>query len=215
MKRLLCLLLTCLFFSPAYVAAQTKPKQRLVTDLSPNLTDPRAQAKVSWNLMLPLADTAEFTPSISPAGFSFEFNYRFRPELTVGFLSGWHSFDSKEFDTRTAGLVTVTGTEYRDRTIIPLVGLLTYHYSLTDDDRAQVFLGLGAGMFYVESLSTLGVLNAQYQASNHFGLTPNIGIVGEFLSQYLFAEFRWNYVFESDPQAAQSYLSFNLGMLFL
>lgn len=215
MKRLICLFVTCLFLMPLTVGAQQYPKKRLVKDLNPNLTDARAQAKVSWNLMLPLGDTADFTPSISPSGFTFEFSYRFRPELTIGLFGGWQSFGSKEFDTRTEGLVTVTGTEFRDRTIIPFMGALTYHYSLTDDDNAQAYVGLGVGTYYIESLSTLGVLSAEYDASNNFGLAPSIGLVGEFLSQYFFAEFRWNYAFKNDTHDAQNYLNFNLGMLFL
>lgn len=135
-------------------------------------------------------DTEFFSDDPSWRNFGLDFRALIRPSFSVGFYTGWHTFDNQEDGTLSLGGVDVTGLQRRYANMFPL--LATGHYYL-GSGRAQPFVGLGVGTYWVENKVEVG-LTSITDSNWHFGLAPEVGVMlplGGGPSTYLSARYNW------------------------
>jgi opacity protein-like surface antigen len=161
-------------------------------------TDAGARDKItilSYNVGIPVGNTEDYISETSFRGFGLDFrHFRSRGKnFTVGFTFAWQVFDQRATGTTVLDNGAVTGTQRRFLNTLPF--LLTSHwYSSQQNNRTRIYIGAGAGTYYIEQRLDIGV--SSFQENNwHFGLMGEAGIQIPLGDVELVVGARYNYAF--------------------
>jgi hypothetical protein len=162
----------------------------------------RAQAQenffgFSWVPGMTTGDTNSYIGQFSWRGASIDFRRFPSSNYSFGFTGTWQVFHENSFETEVGSIQdqpisgAVSGQQYRYINAFPF--LLTAHYYLGSRLNPRIFVGGGAGAYWVERRTEMG-LYAFTNSTWHFGASPEIGAmipVGTGAYLYLKANYHW------------------------
>jgi hypothetical protein len=129
---------------------------------------------ITYQASIPQGDFADYIAKTSWIGWGLE-GRRFRnpsSKVTIGFSFAWHVFDDKLYGTQLIDKGAVTGTQRRWVNSLPF--LLTFDYYFSRKNAVKLFVGAGAGAYYIVQRFDIGVYG--WEESNwHFGVAPEVG----------------------------------------
>ena len=182
-------------------------------------TPARAQvllgATYSWSL--PSGDLESFVGNNSWLGLSLEGRKFIGTHTSVGLSLGWNEFYERTDEPLSVGNATITGDQYRSVNAFPL--LVTGHIYSKAGETMQMYLGLGAGVYYIREQMDVGTYTIE-KTSWVFGVAPEAGVRINSKSDMQFAVFgRYHYPVEAgsflpDDPASMQYLSVGLMVLY-
>lgn len=172
---------------------------------------------ITYNVGIPVNNVEDYIDNVSWRGFGIDFRHfrsRSKP-FTVGFSFAWQVFDQRlDNETFVFDSGAVTGTQRRYLNSLPF--LLTGHwYSSQQPNKTRIFLGGGAGVYYIEQRFDIGVSTRQ-ENNWHFGLMPEVGIQFPFGDVELLLSGRYHYAFAAGTSLtgesqAWDYITINAG----
>jgi len=159
-------------------------------------------------------DLGDFIDSPSFRGFVFDYRRKVEDNIALGVEVGWNVFyDELNFDTYTVENLSITGKQWRYNNQVPL--LFAADYFLATEEKVKPFAGLGIGTMYSRRNTNMNVYTIEEEAWN-FALRPEVGVIYDIsYSTGVSATAKYYIGFESGDLPTQSYLSLNLGILFL
>jgi len=130
---------------------------------------------MSYQMGLPYGDTKAFTDNDSWIGLGLSSNWMKGDHASVGIYLGWNEFYERTTETLEIQNGTIFGNQYRDYNIFPML-LTGKIYIGNVDKRRRLFLGVGAGAYYVHQTFDIG-LSTLYEDNWHFGVAPEAGFL--------------------------------------
>ncbi len=166
---------------------------------------------VSYSTALGVGETGDYIGRFSWRGFAIDGKYFINDNMTLGWTTGWQTLYEPVSGSFTDGTQTLTGTQYRYLNVFP--ALMTWNYFFNEDGDVQPFVGLGAGIYWIEQKTNMGLFSDTADHW-HFGLTPEIGILFPVnIQSNFYITVRYNNAFPSNESMTYSYLGFNFGFL--
>jgi len=166
---------------------------------------------ISYSMALPVGETADFISKYQWRGFGLEGKYFVDDNITLGWQTGWNTMYESKSGSFTEGTRTRTGKQYNYLNIFP--ALFTANYFLFEDGDTQPYFGVGAGTYWIEQRSQMGLF-ADTNSQWHFGFAPEIGVLIPMnLQSNFYINARYNYALKTGDSMTYSYLTFNVGFL--
>jgi hypothetical protein len=171
---------------------------------------------ISW----PTGDLHRFISNDSWLNFSIEGHGRlFNPWSSIGFVIGYNEFYERNANPFFVGNAEVTGQQYRHFLLVPV--LIDGRAYLTVGP-AQLFGGLGLGLYWGRQQLSLNGLGGRADNSLHFGLMPEVGgliPLGAGGGFGLTANLRYHYPFASSgyllgQSIAPGFLALGVGIVY-
>lgn len=165
---------------------------------------------ITYSVGVPFEDTKDYVAQTSWLGFSIEGRQFVNGTTTVGISAGWQTLDERAYRTSQLGsATTVTGTQYRYQNVFP--ALATAHLYFGSPETAKLYVGGGVGAYWIERRTEVG-LYAFTEKNWHFGVAPEVGLVMPSGSTSWVVFARYHYAFEAGDQAAQQWLTIQVGL---
>lgn len=168
---------------------------------------------VQYSAGIPFADLNDYIGETSYRGMAVDYHALLTQNVGLGFDVGWNVFyEEKGMTTITEGTESLTGYEYHYSNNLPVLASGAYYFM--PESTFNPFASLGVGAVYSKRDTDLGSIRFTEDAW-HFALKPEVGLIYQF-SDRIGAKLSANYyqMFENDDFGSQSYLSFNLGLVF-
>ncbi|RIW15176.1 OmpW family protein [Algoriphagus lacus] len=169
----------------------------------------------SYSMGLATGDMGDYTSNFSGRGFTLDYRKMVQPNLGVGFYTGWNVFyDERPYDTYTIDNRTVSGKQYRYVNSFPI--MVATDYFIKPGEDFNPYVGLGVGTIYTERATDMGIYRFTQDAWS-FAFTPQVGFLYS-LSRYAGINFSAKYnlgLAAGDFESTQSYVSFNIGYVFM
>ncbi len=170
---------------------------------------------VSYSMGLGAGDLGDYASTFSGRGVALDYRKMVQPNVGVGFYAGWNVFyDERPFDTYTVDNQSISGKQYRYVNSVPL--MVATDYFLKPGEDLNPFIGLGVGTLYNERATDMGVFRLTEEAWS-FAFAPQVGFMYS-LNRYAGLSFAVKYnvgLSAGDFDSTQSYLSFNIGYVFM
>jgi opacity protein-like surface antigen len=176
-----------------------------------------ALAQSSFSIQYSMAtgsgDMKSYISNLSFRGITLEYRYRIQPKFSVGAEAGWNVFyQKKDFATYTDGTTSLSGVQYRYINAVPL--FLTGDFYLRPGEKINPFVGVGIGTLYTKRNTDMGLYTLPTETWA-FALRPQVGVLIEANPALDFIIVgKYNAGFSTSSQAAQSYFTLNLGLVF-
>ena len=167
---------------------------------------------MQYSMGFATGDLKEFNESASFRGMSFEYRYMMKPNIGVGFETGYNLFyDNLDYATYTKGTESLSGLQYRYTHAVPV--LAAFDYYLKPDNKFNPFIGLGIGTTYSFRDLDMGMFTMESDVWQ-FALRPEIGgiISTQFSDIIIGAKYFSN--FKANDTEGQSYFALNIGLVF-
>lgn len=175
----------------------------------------QSMTTVSYSMGLATGDLGDYASNFSGRGFTLDYRKMVQPNVGVGFSTGWNVFyDERPYDSYTVDNRTLSGKQYRYVNSVPL--LLAADYYLKPGEDFNPYIGLGVGTTYIERATDMGIYRLTQDAWT-FGITPQVGFyysVNRYSGFSLAAKYNLGLA-AGDFDSTQSYLSFNIGYVFM
>jgi outer membrane protein W len=131
----------------------------------------------TYQVSFSTGDLNDFIDDVSWRGFGLDFRYGVKPDVTVGFVTGWNIFyqqitETTQLNTNPPG--AITGESNRYTNFVPV--MLNAHYYAGERGKIRPYIGLCAGGYYVNQELQLGVAQLQND-SWEWGVAPELGVV--------------------------------------
>ena len=158
-------------------------------------------------------DVKSFITSPSLRGVAVEYRYRVQPKFSVGADIGWNTFyERRAYDTYTSGTISLSGVQYRYINAMPLY--LAGDYYLKPGEKYNPFVGLGVGTLYTKRNTDMNLYTLENTVWA-FALRPEAGIlVNANKGLDIILVGKYNYGFSTPGLDAQTYFTFNIGLVF-
>lgn len=170
---------------------------------------------VSYSMGLATGDLGDYASTFSGRGFTIDYRKMVQPNIGVGFYGGWNVFyDERPFDSYTVDNRTVTGKQYRYVNSAPM--MVAADYYLKPGEDLNPYIGLGVGTIYTERATDMGIYRFTQDAWS-FAFTPQVGFmysVNRYAGISVSAKYNMGLA-AGDFDTTQSYLSFNIGYVFM
>jgi outer membrane protein len=170
---------------------------------------------VSYSMGVATGDLADYTPNFSGRGFTIDYRKMVQPNIGVGFYTGWNVFyDEVLYDTYTIENRSLSGKQYRYENSIPM--MIAADYYLKPGEDLNPFIGLGIGSIYNKRNTDMGIYRFEQDAWT-FAFAPQVGFYYSVNSSSgVSVAAKYNLGFAGgDFNSSQSYLSLNIGFLFM
>lgn len=170
---------------------------------------------VSYSMGIGTGNLGEYTPQFSGRGMTLDFREMVQSNIGVGFSLGWNVFyDELPYDTYTIDNRSLSGRQYRTVNAAPLMVAADYYFNPGNDFNP--FLGIGVGGIYYQRDTDMGIYRLNQNAFT-FGFVPQAGFHYSLnSSSALSFAVKYNLgLAGGDFDNSQSYLSLNIGFLFL
>jgi hypothetical protein len=168
---------------------------------------------LTYSMAVPMSGTEDYINAGSYRGMNFEGYRELKPKFAVGWLFGWNVFHTElRNETYVKDNLTITGNQFRYQNEFPMLARGLYLFGVPAGIRP--FIGAGVGVIYNIRRTDIGLYSLKTDAW-HFSVAPEIGInipVGE---SQITAGVRYNYGVKAGDLGEQSYISFNLGFMFV
>ncbi len=175
----------------------------------------QSMTTVSYSMGLGTGDLGDYASTFSGRGFTIDYRRMVQPNVGVGFYAGWNVFyDERPFDTYTVDNRSVSGKQYRYVNSVPL--MVATDYYLKPGEDLNPFIGLGVGTIYTERATDMGIYRLTEDAWS-FAFAPQVGFMYS-INRYAGISFSAKYnmgLASGDFDTTQSYLSFNIGYVFM
>ncbi len=170
-------------------------------------------ASLGYSTSAPLGETQDFIGKYSWRGVNFEGQWFMQPQVSLGFYSALNVFYEKTSGDFTDDTRTVSGTQLRYLSALPL--LLEGRYHLGEEAGRRPYVGLGLGTMRTWQRTEMGILDANTEEWQ-FGLAPAAGVLipvgyGTALNLGL----RYHYAFQSGDALNNGYLSISVGVAWM
>lgn len=171
---------------------------------------------ISYSPSLPVGDVTDFSGDFSWRGGSIDARFLINSNLSIGFNTGWNVLRDESDGVVSEVIVgenntaTISGKRFRFTNSIPI--LITTHYHWGDADEIRPYLGVGAGLYYINQRVEMGLYSAE-AAKTRFGLSPGAGvIIPAFYDASLNLGIQYHQAFASADYNSIGYLAFNIGL---
>ncbi len=168
----------------------------------------------SYAMGFGMGDLGDFISKTSFRGATLDFRKMARPDVGFGFSLGWNTFyEEKAYDTYHDGNASLSGRQYRYSNHVPM--LISADYYFNPGEKVSPFIGLGTGVTYTRRNTDMSIYTIEQDAWN-FTLQPEIGVqFNSSLSSATTIMLKYYHGFAAgELEAAQSYLSLNIGFVF-
>ena len=180
----------------------------LLLTLAPPAGAGQREFGVSWNIAMPLGDTADFTKNLSLRGITVDY-HAFRSHTTSwGLNVGWTVFTENPDDTLVGDGYAITGQRWNYINAVPIY-VSGFHY-WGQKRQTSYFAGANLGAVWAEYRTTVGLYNFQDQAW-HFAVAPEIGMRLPMSSFLGFISLRYHLLMKSGEIDTQSWLELRIG----
>jgi outer membrane protein len=158
-------------------------------------------------------DMKSYITSSSFRGAALEYRYHIQEKNSVGVDIGWNTFyERRAYDTYTSGTVSLSGVQYRYINAMPIY-LAGDHY-FKPGEKLNPFVGLGVGTLYTKRNTDMNLYTLETKVWA-FALRPEAGVlVNANPSLDFILVGKYNYGFSAGGLDAQSYFTFNIGLVF-
>jgi hypothetical protein len=168
---------------------------------------------LTYSMAVPLAGTQDYINAGSYRGVNYEGLHELTPKFAIGWLFGWNVFNTElRNETYTQDNLTITGNQFRYQNEFPM--LVRGLYLFGQPAGIRPYLGAGIGVIYNVRRTDIGLYSIKTDAW-HFSMSPELGIMIPLRGSYLTTSIRYNYGVKARDLDAQSYISFNLGFMFV
>ena len=170
---------------------------------------------LTYNMSVPVGNTADFISKTSFRGFTFNVGRFVTDNLAVDLRFSWNTFyEAKDFETYTSedGTASVTGKQFKYINAFPLTAGARYVLN-SSSDFSPYFAG-GLGAYKINERVDMGIYYNEDKIW-HFGLYPEIGFVYDFsynVGVNVYA--RYDYALKSQDATSHSFLVFGIGFHF-
>lgn len=162
-------------------------------------------------------DAKDYINEVSWRGLGLEYRrFNFEETSSIGFYLGWNVWDKRTAGTFTVDYTTLTGTQRRYINSVPF--LLTGHYYFGNTNSLQLYVGGGAGAYFIVQTFQIGV--GQFEKETwHLGLAPEAGLLYPLSEVHVLLNLKYNYAFASGESIAgdpidYQHWSVNVGIAF-
>jgi hypothetical protein len=164
-------------------------------------------------MAIPMGNTKDFIEKFSPRGFGVEAGGWLNDNLSLGLNFSWNGFYQEfDYDTYEFGTTTLYGRMWRYTNVYPLMGVAKYYLSSSSD--LEAYIGAGIGTYIINKRTDFGLYILE-DKQWHFALYPEVGIIYWVSEETgLTLNARYNWAAKSGDIASQSYLGFNVGLVF-
>ena len=171
----------------------------------------------TYQVSIPLSDTKEFIDKTSWLGWGLEFRYQVERNVTVGFNTGWYTFNQRTSGTLEVENGAITGTQ--DRYLNSFLIMLSAHYYFGNRSEVRPYAGLGAGGFWDLMRYSIGIYSFDNDRFD-WGFTPEVGIIIPLQREYgIIISAKYNYAFTGESVAGKdfnnSFLGINVGFAWM
>jgi len=173
---------------------------------------------ISYDIGIPLSESAEFVGKTSFRGFGVEGRAFINDNLTYGGSFNWAVFYEEVGPQTWNGVgdeetATVYGTQYRYVNSFPLMA--TMHYYFGEWDETRVYLGGGIGAQKVDQRTDFGLYTVNVN-NWRFGFAPEVGVmIPVNFNSSINLSAKYQYALKNGDGDAFSYLSFKVGIAFM
>ena len=175
---------------------------------------------IYWSVALPDGDMSNFIDQTSLRGFGLQGRWFVASSFSVGLVWEWQVFDQETSDPLNTTLedfpraITISGKQFRYINAFPF--LATGHLYLGGQGSTRLFLGGGAGAYYMIERFEIGLV-ALEEKNWKFGVAPEVGLlmpVGDIYGhQNIIISGKYNYVVgNDDPRFDFTWYEINLGI---
>ena len=172
--------------------------------------------QLSYDFSVATGATRDYIGKASPRGGSFEFGHHVSDRFALGLRVGLQTFyEELEKDTYTEDNVTYYGKQFRYLNSTPV--LATFQYNLTGaESGAMSYVKLGAGAYYFERRTDLGLYTFTNDYQWNFGLQPELGLIFPLNNSFAVnVNASYNYIFRNQSLDNQQYVSLGVGLMIL
>jgi outer membrane protein len=179
----------------------------------PGVFSQESHFAIQYDMGFGTGDLGEFISKPSFRGASAQYRYAVTEQILVGVDVAWNVFyEEKEYDSYTAGTMTLSGKQYRYQNQVPL--LVSADYIFTRDNAVKPYAGLGLGTMYSERATDMGTWRL-LENPWHFALKPEIGLMYDMSPGTAFKlSARYYTGFGSGDLETQSYFTISAGFAF-
>jgi hypothetical protein len=168
---------------------------------------------LTYSIAVPMSGTEEYISDGSYRGMNYEGTHELSSKFALGWLFGWNVFHIElKNETYTRDNVTITGNQFRYQNEFPMLVRGMYFFGQPDEIRP--FAGAGIGVIYNIRRTDIGLYSLKTDAW-HFAMAPELGIMIPIGEAKITASVRYNYGVKARDLGQQSYISFNLGFMFV
>jgi hypothetical protein len=178
---------------------------------------------LSYSTAMGMGNTGDYVGDYSFKGFQFEGRSFTNRNFTFGGTFGWNIFEQQSSDLihlEDGDKVSdISGTQARYINSFPMM-VNGHYYFMKRRDPVRPFIGLNIGLYYIMQRFQLGIY--QKDIDNwHFGFAPEAGLLIPLGGVAIMANAKYNYAFSagkplgSGTDNSQSYMSFNIGLVFM
>jgi outer membrane protein len=175
----------------------------------------QSYTSVNYVISFPTGDLNEYASKTSFRGFMFQYRGGVMNEyLAVGCDLGWNAFyEEKDYDTYTEGTASISGRQWRYSNHYPL--LLSADYFIRPGEDFNPYISFGLGTMYTNRKVLFGSFTILQEAW-HFAIKPEAGFIYDVHNNTgVKFSAMYHVGFKSKDIETQSYISLNLGMVFL
>ena len=170
---------------------------------------------VTYDMSVPLGNTADFISKTSFRGMTLRVGRFVTDDLAVDVRFSWNTFyEAIDFETYTSedGTASVTGKQFKYINSFPLTAGARYVLN-SSSDFSPYFAG-GLGAYKINERTDMGIYYDEPKVW-HFGFYPEIGFIYDFsynvgLNVYA----RYDYALKTQDATAHSYITFGIGLHF-
>jgi hypothetical protein len=165
---------------------------------------------LTYNMGLPLGETADYIGKYSFRGFGMEGRGFVSDNISLGGSFSWNVFFEERLnETFTQGTESLTSDQFRYINAYP-INFMAHYYFGTYESEVRFHAGLGVGAHKINRRTEFGTYALEHNYW-HFGMTPDVGVLVPMnYRSNLLISVRYNYAFEA-KSVAYSYLGFNIG----
>jgi opacity protein-like surface antigen len=171
-------------------------------------------ANITYNIAVPLGNTASYIGNTSFRGVSAEVGTALNEQFSVGLGGSWHVFyQHKGYTTvELSSTSALSGKEYRYINAFPLMAIGRYLFN--SQGKFTPFIGTGIGTAYVEQRTDIGSVPFESSAW-HLAVAPEIGSIIEVgYRTNLFLNARFTNAFKSGAMENLSMAGLNVGITY-
>ena len=171
---------------------------------------------ISYSPSLPIGDVTDFTGDFSWRGGNVDARFLINDNVSIGFNTGWNVLRDESDGVVSEVIVgenntaTISGKRFRFTNSIPI--LINTHYHWGDESDIRPYLGIGAGLYYINQRVEMGLYAAE-TSNTRFGFSPSAGvIIPAFYDASLNLGLQYHQALGVEDYKSVGYLAFNIGL---
>ncbi len=170
---------------------------------------------MTYNMSVPVGNTADFIQKTSFRGFTFGLGRFVTNEIAIDLRFSWNTFyEARDFETYTIGdgTTSATGKQFRYINSFPLTA--GARYVMNPSSTFSPYFAAGLGAYKINERVDMGIYYNEDRIW-HFGFYPEIGLFYDFAYNVgLNVYARYDYALKTKDASSYSYIAFGVGFHF-